>query len=74
MSQVPKFLMGGVRFSNNFFGLGTIKAAVNTGIETVVKAVPVCLFFMMVGRYSFQTRSFRFVGERQPAKAVTLQE
>ena len=51
MSNItPKFLMGGIRFANNFFGWGTVKAAVNTGVETGIKTAPLIIFFYGMGR------------------------
>ena len=42
--------MGGIRFSNNFLGLGAVKAVINTGIENVIYIAPVFTFFLLMGK------------------------
>ena len=48
--QTPKFLMGGVRFSQNFFGSNTIKAGIWTVAETGIKTAPVIMLYMAAGK------------------------
>ena len=48
MSQVPKFLIGGIRFSKNFCGKETLQTAAYTGLEVTVKVLPI--FFLIGGK------------------------
>ena len=48
--STPKFLIGGINFSKNFFGIQTIKAGVWTGIETGIKTLPILLTFIYLGK------------------------
>ena len=63
-AQTPKFLMGGVKFANNFFGWGTVKAAVNTGVETGIKTAPLIVFFYGMGRVNNQPKKMTFIDEK----------
>ena len=44
MSQVPKFLVGGVNKWQNFGGLRTVQTAAYGWVELAIKAAPVFAF------------------------------
>ena len=46
MSQVPKFLLGGIQFRRNFLGANTIKTTAWGVFECSVKVVPL---FLIIG-------------------------
>ena len=48
--KTPKFLMGGIRLSQNFLGTGTMKAGTYTVIEAGIKTAPFLLFFYALGQ------------------------
>lgn len=50
MSQVPKFLIGGIRFSKNFCGKETLQTSAYTVFECSVKVLPI--FFLIGGKPS----------------------
>jgi len=52
MSSVPKFLIGGIRFSKNFMGKETLTTSAWTVFECSVKVLPV---FFLVGGESLQS-------------------
>ena len=43
--QTPKFMMGGIRLSQNFVGTSTMKAGAFTFGETVIKNAPLVMIF-----------------------------
>ena len=45
--RIPKFLLGGVNYKQNFLGFGTAKTAVYGLIETAIKVAP--LFIVIYG-------------------------
>ena len=50
MSLTPKFLMGGVRLSQNFLGTGTAKAAAYSLAEVALKTAPIAFLFLACGQ------------------------
>lgn len=42
-STAPKFLLGGVNFRRNFFGLQTMQTGAYGAIEVVIKTLPVLI-------------------------------
>ena len=52
-SNIPKFMMGGIRFGNNFFGIGAVKAFTYSVLENGIKVVPVMFLFKMTGKSLF---------------------
>ena len=49
MSQLPKFLLGGIQFRRNFIGANTIKTSVYGVLECSVKIVPLFLIIGLAG-------------------------
>lgn len=52
MSQVPKFLLGGIQFRRNFLGANTIKTTSWGIFECTVKVAPIFLVIAYAGKYN----------------------
>jgi hypothetical protein len=52
MSQVPKFLLGGIQFRRNFLGANTIKTSAWGIFECSVKVAPI---FIIIGFAGMKT-------------------
>ena len=50
-SQVPKFLLGGIKFSKNFLGGGTLQTTSYGVFECAVKVAPIFFIIGYAGKY-----------------------
>ncbi len=49
--KAPKFLIGGINKYNNFLGLGVTKSSIYSGVEAVIKAIPLILLFKLGSKF-----------------------
>ena len=70
--STPKFLMGGVRFKQNFFGLGTCQAALYMVIEGAIKIIPYTIGLFVIGFASRPYSHSRRMVQEKDVKPMQL--
>lgn len=74
MSQVGKFLLGGIQFRRNFLGANTLKTSAWGVFECSVKVIPLFLIIGYAGMNNSSNKLFAGQSYSQPSPIKPLVE